>query len=45
MKKNYEFLISRGIPEYIHIRKISDTTLIMLERIMYLAIMFVVTAV
>ena len=40
------FLISRGIPEYIHIRKIlSDTTLIMLERIMYLAIMFAVSAV
>ena len=32
-------LISRGIPEYKYLRKIlSDTTLIMLERTMYLAI-------
>ena len=38
MKKNYKFFdIKRG--SWIHIRKIlSDTTLIMLERTMYLAI-------
>ena len=37
------FLISRGVPGYLH--KISDTTLIMLKRTMYLATMFVVSAV
>ena len=40
MNKNYNFfLIPKEVPEYIYLRKIlSDTTLIMLERTMYLAI-------
>ena len=32
------FLISRGVPEYIYAQILSDRTLIILERTMYLAI-------
>ena len=34
MKKNYNFLISRGVPENMY-AKYYDTTLVMLERTMY----------
>ena len=38
MKKNYKFLISRGVPGIFISKILSDPTLIMLERTMYLAI-------
>ena len=43
MKKDYNFFVNIKRGSWIHIRKIlSDTTLIMLERTMYLAIILLV---